>query len=156
VLAYVFWHRPRDGVGAAEYEARLRAFHDSLEDASASFRLHALPFGGGPPGYEDWYLIDDWPALGELNRRAVDAAHRPGHDAAAGLTAAGWGGVYELLRGAAEPPPGVRWVDKPPGEPYEDFVAGLGADTVWRRQLVLGPAPELCAVTPDATGRRRV
>src|SRR3712207_2250850 len=101
MLAYVFWHRPAEDVAREEYEGRLRAFHERLEGPSACFRLAALPWKP-LDGYEDWYLVDDWAALGALNEAALDAVRRPGHDAAAAASAMGWGGVYRLLRGPAE------------------------------------------------------
>jgi hypothetical protein len=135
VLAYVFWHRPREGVDRDRYEDALARFHESLENTSAVFRLDRLPFGDGGPGYEDWYLVEGWAELGELNAAAVDAQHRPRHDAAAEHTANGWGGVYALLRGPAEPPASAQWQPRAPGD---------GTAAVWRRQMVLGPAPEFC------------
>jgi hypothetical protein len=143
VLAYVFWHRPREGVDRKQYEEALGSFHDSLENTSAAFRLDGLPFAS-QDGYEDWYLVDDWAALGELNVAAVDANHRGRHDAAAGLAGEGWGGVYALVRGPAEPPPTARWQPKPPSDPEV---------TVWQRQMMLGPAPEYCVVDGAGTGR---
>jgi hypothetical protein len=143
VLAYVFWHRPRPGVDRDRYEDALRRFHDSLENASAAFRLDRLPFEDAH-GYEDWYLVEDWTALGELNALAVDARHREGHDAAAELAGHGWGGVYALVRGAAEPPPRARWQHSAPSDP------GVG---LWQRQMVLGPAPEYCVIDETAEGR---
>jgi hypothetical protein len=148
VLAYVFWHRPRQGVGVEEYEDALRAFHTSLDGVpSAAFRVDALPFAAGE-GYEDWYLVESWAALGELNAMAVDKRHRPRHDSAAAGAGSGWGGVYGLVRGEAQPPAFARWVDKLPATP--------DGTAVWQRQLVLGPAPEFCVAAPGETGRRRV
>ena len=133
MLAYVFWHRPAVEEG---YEEALKEFHASLPHVSASFRLQSLPFGDKAPGYEDWYLVDDWSALGELNVMAVDAQHRPPHDQAAQRTKAGWGGVYALVEGdAAEPPAAATWSHRRP-EP--------GETPLWQRQMVLGPAPEYC------------
>jgi hypothetical protein len=145
MLAYVFWHRRAPQREPAEYEARLRAFHERIGVPSAAFRLDRLPFAGGGPGYEDWYLVDSWAALGELNARAVDARRRAFHDAVAGMAGEGWGGVYALARGDPSPPTAVRWLDKPRGVAYETFLAGLRSPSVWLRQLVLGPAPEVCA-----------
>jgi hypothetical protein len=155
VLAYVFWHRPRSDVEPDAYEDAQRSFHERIGVPSACFRLDRLPFEGRS-GYEDWYLVEDWAQLGELNAAAVDATHRPSHDAAAALTGAGWGGIYGLLRGAAEIPAGARWIDKPLGEPTDEFLAGLDAPLVWRRQLVLGPAAELCLGGSDPQGRSRI
>ena len=146
MLAYVFWHRPAPDVEPAAYEDALRAFHSSLTNPSASFRLQSMPFGDHGPGYEDWYLVDDWNALGELNVTAVDAAHKAPHDAAARRAAAGWGGVYALVGGdALEPPEAARWSHERPQ-----------ASVLWQRQMVLGPAPEYCAAGGDSTGRTRV
>jgi hypothetical protein len=145
VLAYLFWHRPRVGVEPADYEGRLRDFLERLDVPAASFRLEALPFGSGG-GYEDWYLVEDWTALGVLNRAAVSGRPGPAHDAVAELAEAGWGGVYALLRGPAEPPSAARWADHP-----DD-----AARAVWRRQLVLGPAPEYCLAETGSPGRSQV
>jgi hypothetical protein len=52
----------------------------------------------------------------------------------------GWGGVYALVRGPAEPPAVAGWHRRAP--------AGDGGG-LWQRQMVLGPAPEFCL---NATG----
>ena len=152
MLAYVFWHRPGDDVDSAEYEQALRAFHGELECPSASFRLERLPFGTDD-GYEDWYLAETWTALGELNERAVDARRRAAHDRSAAGTSRGWGGVYELVRGEPQVPVGTAWFDKPRGEPSERFLASRPEETIWRRQMVLGPAPEFCAAATSTPAR---
>ncbi len=155
MLAYVFWHRPRADVSTTEYEVRLRAFHDSLDVPSASFRLGELPFAPDS-GYEDWYIVDAWSELGELNANAVAREHRQRHAAIAELAGEGWGGVYALVRGEAQPPPAARWVSKPAGMDYEAFVGSLTAPTVWQRQLVLGPGAEFCLVEGEQAERTRV
>lgn len=142
-LAYVFWHRPSRRASREDYERVQDAFHARLERPSAWFRRERLPFGESG-GYEDWYLVEGWADLGELNALAVDAHHRPSHDAAAALLGTGWGGVYALVRGDFEIPTEPRWLEKPRGEPTEEFLTGLPEPLVWRRQLVLGPAPEFC------------
>src|SRR2546423_728929 len=66
MLAYLFWHRPRRPLDAQDYERRLVAFHEKLAESgrsSAAFRLTRLPFSE-LCGYEDWYLVEDWAALG--------------------------------------------------------------------------------------------
>jgi hypothetical protein len=146
MLAYVFWHRPDPEVGQRAYEQRLLEFHTALLAGgveTASFRLEQLPFGTDD-GYEDWYLVDDWAALGSLNQKAIERPQAPRHDAVADLAATGWGGIYALLRGSPHPPRGVRWAEKPRAEPEESFLEREQGDAVWRRQLVLGPAPEFC------------
>ena len=61
MLAYVFWHLPAGGADVAAYEAAERSFQAALEVPSACFRVERLPFGE-VGGYEDWYLVEDWPA----------------------------------------------------------------------------------------------
>jgi hypothetical protein len=156
MLAYVFWHRPAAGADIAAYESAQRSFHGALECPAASFRVVDLPFGNGGGGYEDWYLVEDWAALGALNQAAVDGVRRDSHDRAAALAGDGRGGVYSLVRGAGEFPAGVEWLDKPRGEASEEFIATLPHATLWRRQLVLGPAPEFCAATSDSAGREQL
>lgn len=155
MLAYIFWHRPRTDANRDLYEEAQRAFHSALETTiSACFRVAALPFDGERDGYEDWYLVESWEGLGELNRAAVDPTRRPAHDRAAAAAADGWGGVYSLVRGRASIPAGVRWCEKPRGEPSERFVASLPETTVWQRQMVLGPGPEFCVAAPGSDRER--
>jgi hypothetical protein len=147
-LAYVFWHQAADVDG---YEESLLSFHDSLPIASASFRLARLPFLA-ESGYEDWYLVDGWEALGPLGRVALETGT---HDPIAAMSGDGWGGVWAPVSGSAEIPEGsINWVDKPRGVPYGEFFAGLGADTIWCRQLVLGPAPEVAVVSAGPSDAR--
>jgi len=61
VLAYVFWHVRAAGVDAAEYEARLAAFHAALRTVFgvapapvvAALRREVLARGMGRPDDED-------------------------------------------------------------------------------------------------------
>lgn len=158
MLAYLFWHRPRSEVDVRDYERQLSGFHETLSRAgytTASFRLNELPFGEGH-GYEDWYLVGDWRSLGELNDDAVDVRSEAAHDAVAKLASEGCGGIYRLLQGDPTPPERARWITKPASESYTSFLAQLGSATVWRRQLVLGPAPEFCVKDEYSPERRRV
>ncbi len=136
MLAYVFWHRPGDD-DAAGYEAVLRAFHAALTAApppgfrgSVTYARAALPWFDG---YEDWYLVDDWTALGVLNDAAPGVA---GHDVAARRSAEGTAAVYRLTDGVPDlaTVKGATWSDAP-----------VTGHVCWRRQLVLGPAPQYCA-----------
>jgi len=157
MLAYVFWHRARDDADPAAYAQAQRSFHASLETPSASFRLAELPFIG-KNGYEDWYLVEGWAALGELNRAAVDSRRRIDHDRVASLATDGWGAVYALAGGRATIPDHVEWLEKPRETSYDDFVTSLPEATIWQRQMVLGPGPEFCvaAHAPGATVRERI
>ena len=147
MLAYVFWHQPAPGIESDDYESRLQAFHDRMQSdppagflESAAFRVSGLPWLDGP-GYEDWYLVDGWAAVGVLNDSAVDAHHAPDHDAVAVHAGAGAGAIYRHIAGELHLADSGRadWSHKRPEagpEPAEE--------ALWQRQLVLGPAPEFC------------
>jgi hypothetical protein len=186
VLAYLFWHRPLERTETDAYEQAQLAFHRSLHRAppvglygSALFRLARPPFGdpagsGGEdrPGYEDWYLVEDFTALGVLNGAAVGRGHRTAHDEAARRFGAGAGGLYGLIEGehsgalqsAGEATRAV-WVARPPGSGQRGLGELLGdglqpdSASLWRRQLVLGPAPEFCLLArelPEGVGPARL
>lgn len=155
LLAYLFWHRPAENRPIEHYEQALTAFHRRLRDVavpglvgSGSARVGGLPWMAGD-GYEDWYAVDDYGALGVLNDAAVDAAHAAAHDLVALAAGFGAGGLYALERGTNDTPAAYSvWLTKPGGVTYADFREQLAAHTadetvtVWRRQMVLGPAPE--------------
>ena len=159
LLAYVFWHQPRAGTRAADYETLLRGFHDTLATAppdgfhgSASFRLPRAPWAPPGPVYEDWYLVRDSGALDPLNAAAVSGVRRRPHDTVAAH--AGWGaaGLYRLRDGspAFERADRAVWFGKEPGQSYDAFyaavrkAAGPSEWALWGRQMVLGPTPEFC------------
>ncbi len=150
MLAYVFWHSPAAAADADAYEAAAVAFHASLAAApppgfraSAAFARAPLPW---LDGYEDWYLVEDWAALGVLNTTAVQAPHRTVHDDVAHRSVTGTGAVYALARGDLGLDLGAvrsaTWSDEP----------GNDGGALWQRQLVLGPAPEFCTMHADAAG----
>ncbi len=158
MLAYVFWHWPAPGVELARYTEALVDFHRALASApppglrgSRVFEVELAPWLPAAHAWEDWYLLDDFTALGALNDAAVAGARRGPHDAAARLAGGGHGGVYRLLvpsRGPASD--WTTWCSKPPGVPYPAFLATLPPAETWQRQLVLGPAPEFCLIGTDA------
>jgi hypothetical protein len=187
MLAYVFWHRPRDPGAREEYEQALIAFHRSLARslpvgtrASALFRLPEVPWLAlagseredeqSAPGYEDWYLLEDYAALGVLNEAAVGRGHASTHDAAAQRFGAGAGGIYALIEG--EPCAGALgeaslavWISPPPGSHRRALGELLGdgmeprSASLWRRQMLLGPAPEFCLLAGEPSagvGRARL
>jgi hypothetical protein len=70
------------------------------------------------------------------------------HAAAAGV------GSLLALRGQQANVAAARhstWLAKPKGMPYADFYAVLESvpDSLWRRQMVLGPTPEFGILSPD-------
>jgi hypothetical protein len=167
VLAYVFWHRPRDDAATEAYERAQVAFHRSLARTppagfagSACYRAAGLPWLGDGAGYEDWYLLDDYTALGVLNEAAVGRGHRTAHDDAARRLGAGAGGLYALVEGSPRPD-ALReaalaiWIAPPAGSHRGGLGELLGDGieparaSLWRRQLVLGPAPEFCLLAPE-------
>ena len=151
MLAYVFWHWPNSRSGDKEaYEHAQRRFHASLAAlrpegfvSSWSYELSGAPWLSNTPQYEDWYLLEGSAALDTLNTAAVSPPIRAEHDAAAS-GAGGVGGLYALRSGEATPAAGrATWFAKPIGESYQHLYERLPADAaVWRRQMVLGPAPE--------------
>ena len=151
VLAYLFWHWAAPGAEAARYADAIAAFHRALAAApppgfrgSRSFALEEAPWGERPNLLEDWYLVDDFSALGALNEAAVSGVRREPHDAAARLAAGGAGGVYLRLSEAPSPIEQASWFAKPAGMSYADLLARLPPGEAWQRQMVLGPAPEFC------------
>ncbi len=184
MLAYIFWHRPAEGVEQAAYEQALERFHRSLAHrppsglcCSAAMRLSELPWapvgtergsghetGPGPQlvgagvAYEDWYVVEDWSALGVLEEAAVSRGHLSAHDAIASRTGNGAGAVYRLIEGVARPADraiGV-WVSSVPGGHERLSLQALlgdgidpARDGLWQRSLVLGPAPEYCLLADD-------
>ena len=160
MLAYLFWHRPNRDVSRSTYELALARFHERLagvpcagSKASAAYRISETPWLGGERGYEDWYLIEASSALDELNRVAVSGQMEEPHAAIAALMETGHGGLYALHSGAAAGPSRSRvlWLGRPRGIQYEAvleaFVSELREPVAcWRRQMVLGPAPEFAVV----------
>ena len=168
LLAYVFWHWKQAEITANNYENRQRAFHAALGAAPSSGFLgsfsvslaHAPWAAGGGDAYEDWYLVQDFGALGLLNEAAVSASRAAPHEAAAAVVAGGAGGVYGLRRGAVlRQPQYAHWFSKPEGMPYSELFAQLAPvvdqvqGALWMRQMVLGPAREFClhAAAPVST-----
>jgi hypothetical protein len=170
VLAYLFWHRPADASAIDAYEHSQLAFHRSLSHAppagfrgSAVFRATELPWlHGEAGGYEDWYFVEDYTALGVLNEAAVAHGHRTPHEEVARRFGGGAGGLYGLVEG--ELPPDLHsigeasvavWVARTPGIERRALgeMLGDGMDprhaSLWRRQFVFGPAPEFCLLAPQ-------
>jgi hypothetical protein len=170
MLAYVFWHRPLDDSALEAYERAQIAFHRSLAHAppigfagSACYRATELPWLGGLAGYEDWYFVEDYTALGVLNEAAVGRGHRTVHDDLARRFGSGAGGLYGLIEGDPPIHPGAFeeasvavWVARSPGVRRRALgeLLGDGMDprhaSLWRRQLVFGPAPEFCLLGPES------
>ena len=169
MLAYLSWHRAAAGVEQARYEQALGHFHRSLArqppsgfHGSVALRMAELPWflpltgAEAAPGYEDWYLIDDWSAVGVLEEAAVSHGHRTVHDASAALAGAATGSVYRLIEGSPRlDARQATWVTRKRGHEHPSLEALLGdgidprRDGLWRRCLGLGPAPEYCLLAAE-------
>ncbi|HEV7943354.1 MAG TPA: hypothetical protein VGP17_11195 [Solirubrobacteraceae bacterium] len=164
MIAYLLWHRPRQGVDPAAYEQAAERFHRSLAHArpaglrsTALLRADALPWLAGEGWYEDWYLLEDFGALGVLNEAAVAAGHRSAHENIARSFGSGAGALYKLIEGGGDSLAHTLavWVSRPAGasSPGLGDMLGDGMDrehaSLWRRALVLGPAPEYCLLAAE-------
>jgi len=154
-LAYVFSHRPLEGVDVVAYESWLGRFHAELAKAAPSGFIDSATFSIGA-GYSDWYLLESTAAMEVLNDAAVSGARTSAHDTAARMSTDGAGKLFSLAAGTASMNEGfeVRF-GKPAGMPYKDLYARLETWTsapgvsLWRRMMVLGPPPEFCLITPS-------
>jgi hypothetical protein len=165
MLLYIFWHWPRPEVALASYEADEADFQSRLHEAapigliaSAVHRCEGAPWANeGGAAYEDLYILDTSAAMDVLNQAAVDGACKKPHDRLAGAMLAGTAGLYSLSRGRASAPVAgpTRWFRKPPGMSYNALYGALSGAmeahgaTLWRRQMVLSPAPEFSAFGCD-------
>jgi hypothetical protein len=154
LLAYVFSHRPADGVDVSAYENSLRRFHLELASATLDGFITSNSFAVGA-GYSDWYLLESSAAMDVLNAAAVSGPRAPAHDAAARMATDGVGKLLSLESGTPWFEAGleVRF-GKPVGTSYADFHTRLKpwldepGVSLWRRMMVLGPPPEFCLLTP--------
>ena len=162
VLAYVFWHRPREGADIGAYESAQLAFHRSLAGnaargmrSSSCFRVAQVPWlqvadgqpaSAAPADYEDWYLVDDFAALGVLNEAAVGRGHRTSHDArrprrrrGRGRASTAWS---RASRGRARAGAARRRPGSPsrPGRPARDRRAARRRHGPHEREPVAAPA----------------
>ena len=155
MLAYVFSHRPADGVERAGYEEALRRFHAALASASPAGFVASATYRIGE-GYSDWYLIESSAALDDLNAAAVSGARSAPHDEAARMAVDGAGKLLSLLAGAPTAGSGFEFrFAKPAGTGYADLYSQLQPSTtgrgvsLWRRMMTLGPPPEFCLVASE-------
>ena len=165
MLAYVFWHWPYPNVDRDSYQNDLIEFHSSLAFSkpdgfqySVVFRIKGASWiGAEVEAYEDWYVVAGSCALDALNDAAISYAHKEPHDRVAQHAAGGAGGLYRFRKGQVN----VReaqfaaWLSKPTGTSYEMFYDSLSPWTsqpgvgLWGRQMVLGPTPEFCLLSPE-------
>ena len=159
MLAYVFWHWAESAASPESYEEMLRAFHRALAvhppdgfRGSAALRIEGAGWVPAGRGYEDWYLIEDFAALGVLNEAAVSGLRQAPHDQVAQLARGGTAGLYRLIAGRPEFKAArwASWLSKPRGTSYPEFYDELRPwperpeTTLWQRQMTLGPTSEFC------------
>ncbi|HTU79042.1 MAG TPA: hypothetical protein VMF09_09815 [Solirubrobacteraceae bacterium] len=109
------------------------------------------------PDYEDWYLLDDWAAVGVLEEAAVAHGHVSLHDRVAARAEVATGAVYRLVEGHARLGEArvAIWVARARGHGRPSLAALLGdgmdpaCGCLWRRCLGLGPAPEYCLLAAE-------
>ena len=161
MLAYIFWHRPFAHVDRTRYEDSILRFQAALARqkppgfiAAISFRIEAVPWLGDQEGYEDWCVLEGSWAMDPLNAFAVAGTVQTPHDDVAAQMEQGQGGIYAHAGGETRPPAqsSVYWLTRPRGIDYravlEPILRKLPDATCWRRQMVLGPAPEFAIVVP--------
>ena len=155
MLAYLFAHRPTPAVDVAAYEGALRRLHAALAEAEIpGFVASATYRGAG--GYTDWYVVEDSAALDHLNDAAVSGDRSESHTFLARSAAEGVGKLLRLAEGELDIDASfeVRF-SKPAGVPYDQLYETLRGWTrrpgvgLWRRMMVLGPAPEFALLCPE-------
>jgi len=164
MLAYLFWHRPYARVDRRRYEAAIERFQSDLKAAkppgfvdAASFAIEPVAWLGGLPGYEDWYLLEGAWAIDPLNGFAIAGHVQAPHDDVAALMEEGHGGLYADTGGATvfAAQSTVHWLTRPRGIQWQPALDAVRAHcpraNIWRRQMVLGPAPEFAVEVPDET-----
>ena len=163
MLTYVFWHQ-RDGkVAEEEYRAKLKVFHQILQQQkpqgfffSTVLRMARLPWmAEGREIYEDWYFVKNSAALDPLDDAAVTGICQEPHHQIAQLAENGTGGLYRLKDGTVNRAQlaAIRyatWFNKPTGMSYQRLYELLHQSQVeqqgmlWQRQMTMGPALEFC------------
>ena len=161
MLAYVFWHRPHERTDSKTYEAAIMRFQAELMRrpppgliGAWSHRIDAVPWLGDQPGYEDWCLLQGSWAMDPLNGFAVAGDVQPPHDILAAQMGFGAGGLYSHVLGepCSAGQSSAVWLIRPRGIQYRPILEAacqsVANSTAWRRQMVLGPAPEFGVEIP--------
>jgi len=168
VIGYAFWHIAEDESNYSLYEETLIRFGEALSESNipgvlgcASYAIHETPWVDEPghlaaPSHEDWVWLTDSSVLETLNDRAVSHDMAAPHGAIARITKhRGFGSLYYLVDGEHSmlSDSTVYWLARPRGVDWHEVMAAIVSSTcskvcVWRRLMVLGPAPEFAIVGP--------
>ncbi|GCE21524.1 hypothetical protein [Dictyobacter kobayashii] len=132
MLAYVFWHQRAKQTDQTEYQQKLVAFHQILQQRhpqgflfSMVLEFEQLPWMGvGLEAYEDWYVVENSAALDPLDEAAVSGICRDPHNQVARLAGNGTGGLYRFKQGSFDHSQlsqirSTTWFNKPTGMSYE-------------------------------------
>ncbi|GCE15255.1 hypothetical protein [Tengunoibacter tsumagoiensis] len=163
MLAYVFWHQRAMNGAREDYQEKLLAFHEILQERQSqgfigSIVLEMAQVPWMPEGsevYEDWYLVENSSALDPLDEAAVTGICREPHNAVARLAEYGTGGLYRLKDDAIDLTQVAKirsatWFNKPAGVSYAHLYEQVHQhrevqeDVLWQRQMTMGPALEFC------------
>lgn len=163
MLTYVFWHQRAGSVAREEYQAKLVAFHQILQErqpqgfvGSLVLEMASLPWMTEESEvYEDWYFVENSAALDPLDQAAVSGICREPHQQIARLAGQGTGGLYRLKSASLDLTRLVElrhatWFSKPSGMSYDKLYSLLEhreeapQDILWQRQMTMGPALEFC------------
>ncbi|GCF08488.1 hypothetical protein [Dictyobacter arantiisoli] len=163
MLAYVFWHQRASEIAREEYQEKLAAFHQILQErqpegfaGSMVLEMPQVPWmSAASEVYEDWYLVENSAALDLLDEAAVTGICREPHNRVARLADNGTGGLYRLkeetidLARLSEIRSAI-WFSKPTGMSYDKLYEILQPSRteqpgiLWQRQMTMGPALEFC------------
>lgn len=148
MIAYQFFHHLEDGADEVEYEAGLRHFHVALREGGIPGFVGSRTYQTGD-GYFDWYVVESSAALDYLNDAAVTGSRSPLHETVAAHAVNFTGKLLRLAAGRYDADFGVEIrFSKPHGMMYPDLYRLLepwtsrADSSLWRRMMVLGPAPE--------------
>lgn len=166
MLAYVFWHQRASNIVREEYQEKLIAFHQILQErqpqgfvGSMVLEMARLPWmTEASEVYEDWYLVENSAALDPLDDAATTGICREPHNQVARLANNGTGGLYRWKDGTIDLAllAGIRsatWFSKPAGMSYDKFYEflhqsqGEQQGILWQRQMTMGPALEFCLLS---------
>lgn len=162
MFAYVFWHVRPDRVDVKTYEDAMSGFGRALRNQkidgvidNSSYWVDKVKWVEAP-GYEDWVWVDELSVFERLNERAVTGPMEQPHDKIAQMTKhGGYGSFYYLIDGQRKTLGDSRvfWLSRPRGIQWRDVMPKIIASattevSVWRRFMVLGPAPEFAIVGP--------